>query len=285
MLMGAAALGIVVVVVWAARSSSVPSPRQVAPDTKVFSVAGRPTLVFRHAIGSVHVTPGPDGQVRIQETRNGITDAIVSHYTQRGDAITTTVDIPTGLYLDTWVDFNVAVPRHAGVTVAVATGTLTVRGLTGDTTLSDRDGAIWASGLSGSTALRTGSGSISADRLSGQLAAATDNGTIAVTRTRLSGRSTIQARSGTIDFHGSLDRHGTFAFKDSNGAIGVTLSPDSTFQLQARTGGGSINADLPAIRTARASAGAVATGAVGAAPRPLLTIENGSGSIDLWLAR
>ncbi len=279
-LVGVVAVGLLVLFLLFGPKPS-PSPRQVAPGTMVFSVNGRPTLTFLHTIGSVHVVPGGDGQVRIQEVRNGITDAIVTRYTQHGNDITTTADVQTGLYLDTWVDFNVEVPQQSGVQVSVSTGTLTVEGLKGITTLSDTDGSIWVSGLSGSTSLQTRSGSINADQVNGQLVASTSNGTITATRARLSGACTIQAQSGTISFNGTLDHRGHFVFRNNNGAIGVTLAPHTNFQLRAHTTGGSINVGDSSVRTTQRGSGFEANGEIGAAPRPLLMIENGSGSIDL----
>jgi Putative adhesin len=270
----------ILAVFFATRPSTSP-PQQVAPDTRVFSVGGPPKLLFTHAIGSVHIAPGADGQVRIQELRNGITDSIGIRYSQRGDTITVIVDIPTGLYLDTWVDFNVSVPQGTGLSVSAATGTLTVKGLSGQTSLVDTDGSIWASGLSGSTVLESQSGSINTDHLSGQLTAATGNGTITTSATHLSGRCSVQAQSGTINFHGSLDRSGDFEFRDSNGAIGITLPRDSAFHLAARTAGGSLNTEFPNIIRSHVREGVDATGNVGARPWPRLTIQTASGSIDL----
>jgi hypothetical protein len=277
---GAALLGILVIY-FATRPASAPTPQQVAPDTRVFSVSGRPALVFAHTVGSVHLVPGTNGQVRVQETRNGITDSIAVHYAQRGNVITVTVDIPTGLYLDTWVDFNVAVPKHAGVEVRTATGTLTASGLSGQVALNDTDGSIWATGLTGSATLQSLSGSINTDGVSGQLVATTGNGTITTTATHLSGRCSLQAQSGTINFHGSLDRKGSFAFRNSNGAIGLTLPPDAAFQLNARSSGGSVNTSFRGVIASHASGGVLARGNVGSSPRPQLSIQTNSGSIDV----
>jgi hypothetical protein len=278
-LVGAGALAILVLFM-ATRPS--PAPQQQLPaDTRVFTVGGLPTLVFAHDIGSVHITNGADGQVHIQEVRNGITDAITIHYAQRGDVITVTADVSTGLYLDTWVDFNVSVPRAAGLNASVVTGTLTVSGLRGPIALKDSDGSIWVSQLDGSTSLTTQSGSVNADHVNGQLVVTTGNGTVTTTATHLSGRCLVQAQSGTINFHGSLDRHGSFEFRNTNGAVGLTLPSVSAFQLDASSAGGSINSDFAGVRAVTVNSGTGAHGTVGAAPRPMLRIVTTSGSIDL----
>ena len=257
------------------------TPQQTAPDTKTFFVGNRPTLVFAHTIGSVHVTSGPDGQVSIRENKNGITSAIAIQYAQRGDTIVVTADVQSGLYLDTWVDFDVSVPRQAGLSLSVPTGTLVVDGLSGEIALSDTNGSIWATHLSGSVALTTESGSINTDHVSGQVSVATQNGTVTTTNTHLTGHSTIRAESGTINFHGSLGRSGSYLFRDSNGAVGLTLPRDAAYAVDAHTSGGSINTDFPGVTVYHQEAGTGARGNVGDLPRARLMIQTTSGSIDL----
>ena len=279
LLLGVASF-IVIVVLLLTRLSS-PTPLQIAPDTRVFFINGPAHLTFSDAIGSVHITPGTDGQVRIQEQRNGVTDAITVHYVQSGNTISITSTIPTGLYQDTWVDFNVSVPEHADLTTSIPTGTLTVDGLSGNIALTDTNGAIWASGLAGSITLKTQSGSVNAEHVNGQLNATTANGTITTADTQLSGQCIMQAQSGTINFHGSLDHNGRFVFRNTNGAVGLTLPPSSAFSLDARTQSGGINAEFVGITDTRSPAGTLAHGEVGASPRPQVVIQTTSGSIDI----
>jgi hypothetical protein len=271
---------IVIAVLLATRLAS-PTVQQIDPNTRVYYINGPVHLRFSNAIGSVHIAPGSDGQVRIQEEKNGITDAISVHYDQTGNTISITSTIPGGLYEDTWVDFLVTVPQHADLSAIVPTGTLTVNGLSGNIALSDPGGAIWASGLAGSIRLATQSGSVNADHVKGQLSATTTNGTITTTDTHLSGQCMMQAQSGTINFHGSLDRNGRFVFRNTNGAVGLTLPPSSAFSLNARTQSGGINAGFAGITDTHSPAGTVAHGHVGANPRPQVVIETTSGSIDI----
>ncbi len=278
---GAVLLG-VLAIYFVTRPAPAPAPQQVPADTKVFQISNTPVLTFAHSSGRVHITSGPDGQVSIKENRNGITSAIQTQYTRTGDKITVAVSIPDGLYLDTWVDFDVTVPKRAGVTAMLAAGTLEANGLNGHITLSDTNGAIWATNLSGSIALTTQSGSINTERVSGQLTAITQNGTITTGTTRLSGRSTMQADSGTINFHGSLDPSGSYLFRNSNGAIGLTLPNNSAVNVDAHSMSGSITSAFPTVAAVRESSGSGARGSFGRAPRARLTIQTTSGSIQLF---
>jgi hypothetical protein len=256
-------------------------PAQTTPDTHTFPVSGRPTLIFKHLVANVNITPGPNGQVTITEMKNGETDEIQIHYAQQGDAITVTVDIPSGLMQDTWVDFNVKVPPRAGLTTTVATGTLETTDLGGPIVLNDTNGAIWATNLTGSVGLRTQSGSINLTNVHGQVAVVTQNGTITTAATRLEGGSSIQAGSGTINFHGSLSRTGTYQFQNSNGAVGITLPSSSAFLLIAHAGGGSITSDFHGVTVTQESGHTEARGTVGATSRARLIVQTSGGSIDL----
>jgi hypothetical protein len=256
------------------------SPR-LAPGTKVFQIDHRVVLRFVHSTGSVHMRAGPDGQVSITEHRSGITDAIHTSYRQQGDVITVTVSIGAGLPMATWVDFDVAVPRDTSANVAVAAGTLKAAGLAGNFVLHDTNGSISAANVNGAIALQTASGSIDTSRVSGQVRAITDNGTITTTSTRLRGRSLVQAQNGTINFHGSLDPDCHAVFRNTNGAIGITLPSRSSVLVHARTRFGSINSEFSSVRVVSHSVGRFADGRVGRGVPARLTIQTTGGSIDL----
>jgi hypothetical protein len=274
-----AALLAVIVVIIVTRPAAAPS--HPAPGTTVFPVGNQVALRFVHSAGSVHVNSGPAGQVRITEHRNGITSAIHTRYQQQGNVITVTVSIENGLYTATWVDFNVAVPQGSSTSVAVAAGTLDASGLNGNLALHDSNGSIWATNMRGAIAMQTTSGSINTDRVNGQVSASTDNGTITSLATHLNGHSLVEAQSGTINFHGSLDPGSHATFRNTNGATGVTLPRDSSVLVTARTPLGSINSQFPSVHVVSNSDGRVAAGRVGRGAPAHLGIETKGGSIAL----
>lgn len=248
----------VIVLIFATRPTT---PRHPAPGTTVFPIGNEVVLRFVHSTGSVHVRAGPGGQVSITERRSGFTDAIHTRYRQQGNVITVTVSIENGLPTATWVDFEVAVPQQVTAKVAVTAGTVTATGLAGDFVLHDTNGSIWANDVSGAIALQTVSGSINTSKVSGQVSAVTGNGTITTTSTRLRGHSVMQAQGGTINFHGSLEPGCHAVFRNTNGAIGVTLPRDSSVLVNARTPHGSTSYRLgrgaPAHLSIRALGGSV----------------------------
>ncbi|GEM_PF-2508715 len=262
-----------------------PAPRQTAPGVWRFAVGSRPTLVFRHSIGNVHIVSGAAGQVTITEDRNGYTDAIQIHYAQQGDAITVTSDIESDLADGTWVDFVVQVPGQAGLSASLANGgTLEADHLSGQIALSNTNGSIWATNLSGTIALTTQSGSINTKHVSGQLTMTTQNGTITTSDTQLSGHSRVQAETGTINFHGSLDHSASAQFQDTNGEISLTLPQNSAFRLDARTVSGGINTNFPNIAIRHTTSGSQARASIGKPPLALLTIQTTTGPILLQQA-
>jgi Putative adhesin len=268
----------VIALIFATRSTPARPP---PPGTTVFQVGNQVALRFVHSTGSVHLIPGPGGQVSITEHRSGMTEAIHTAYRQQGNVITVNVNVETGLPYATWVDFDVAVPRGTNANVAVTAGTLSAAGLTGNFALHDTNGSVSATNMSGTVAMQTTSGAISASRVSAQVSAVTDNGTITTNSTRLGGHSLVQAKTGTINFHGSLDPGSEAAFRNTNGAVGVTLARGSSAVVDARTPQGSINSEFPSLRVVSNSDGRVAAGRIGRGAAARLNIETTGGSIDV----
>ena len=252
-----------------------------APGTTAFQVGNQVVLRFVHSTGSVHLRPGPDGEVSIRENRSGMTDAIDTSYRQQGDAITVNISVENGLAMATWVDFDVAVPQDTSTNVAVAAGTLEASGLNGNLVLQDTNGSIGVADVRGAIALHTTSGSISASQVSGQFSAITDNGTITTSATHLSGHSRVQAQNGTINFHGSLAPGGQTVVRNTNGAIAVTLPERSSVLVDARTPHGSINSEFSSVRAGRDADGQVADGRLGRGLPARLRIQTMGGSISL----
>lgn len=256
-----ALVAVVIVIVVATRPTT---PRHPAPGTTVFPIGSQVVLRFVRSTGSVHLKAGSGGQVSVTEHRSGFTDAIHTKYRQHGNVITVTVSIENGLPTATWVDFDVAVPRDVTAKVAVAAGTVTATGLAGDFVLDDTNGSIWAKNVTGAIALHTVSGSINTSTVDGQVSAVTDNGTITTISTRLRGYSVVRAQNGTIDFHGSLEPGSHAVFKNTNGAIGITLPRDSSVVVSASTPHGSTSRRL-----------------IGRGPPARLSIQTVGGSIAL----
>jgi hypothetical protein len=271
---------------YAARPAAPPPVRQTDPYTKTFFLGGflggAPTLIFAHSIGNVHIHDGADGQVSIKEDRNGFPDAIHINYSQAGSTIHVTSDIENDLASDTWVDFDVSVPKLMGLSAALLNGgTLEADNLSGQITLSNTNGSVWATNDSGVLRVQTESGSINVSQFSGQMNLTTQNGTITTGGVHIGGRSSAHADTGTINFHGSLERKANVMFTDTNGQVSVNLPGHSAFHVQVQTEGGSVNSDFPGITIHPMPPGIAAEGDVGTPPRAQLTIQTTSGPVLL----
>lgn len=268
------------------RPTAQPPPPQTDPNTRTFYLHGflgsSPTLVFAHAIGNVHIHGGADGQVSIREDRNGFPDAIHIRYDQAGAVIHITSDIDNDLVSDTWVDFDVSVPRLAGFSAALLNGgTLEATNLSGQIALSNTNGSVWATNDSGALSVRTESGSINVSQFRGQMKLSTQNGTITTGDVHMRGRSSVQAETGTINFHGALERDANALFTDTNGQVSLHLPSHSAFQVQVQTQGGAVNSDFPNIAIRPQPPGVEAEGSVGTPPRARLIIQTTTGPVLL----
>lgn len=282
---GVVVLGLLLVF-YAVRPTASPPTHPSDPNTKTFFLGGflggAPTLIFAHNIGNVHIHGGPDGQVSIREDRNGFPDAIHISYAQAGGTIHITSDIDNDLASDTWVDFDVGVPKLMGFSAALLNGgTLEAENLSGPITLSNTNGSIWATNDSGSLNLQTESGSINVSQFRGPMQLTTQNGTITTGDVHLSGRSLLQADTGTINFHGALDRSARALFTDTNGQVSLNMPSHSAFHVQIHTEGGAVNTDFPGIAIHPQSPGVAADGSVGKPPRAQLTIQTTTGPVLL----
>jgi hypothetical protein len=268
------------------RPPAAPAPRPASPDTRTFFLGGilggAPTLIFAHSIGNVHIHSGADGQVSIREDRNGYPDAIHISYDQAGATIHITSDIDSDLASDTWVDFDVSVPRLMGLSAALLNGgTLEATNLNGPITLSNTNGSIWATNDTGSLTAQTQSGSINVSQFSGQMKLTTQNGTITTGDVHVSGHSLLQAQTGTINFHGALERSASALFTDTNGQVSLNLPGHSAFHVRVQTGGGAVNSEFPGITIRPRPPGIEADGDVGTPPRAQLTIQTTTGPVLL----
>src|SRR6266851_566369 len=102
--------------------------------------------------------------------------------------------------------------------------------------------------------------------------------------TGLTGNFVLHDTNGSIsatNFRGSLDPGCHAVFRNTNGAIGVTLPSGSSVLVNARTPHGSINSEFPAVHVVSHAKGRVAKGRIGRGAPARLSIQTMGGSIDL----
>jgi Putative adhesin len=214
-----------------------------------FSVGIHPTIVINDNFGTIQVQPDSTNTVTFNPTQEadgfGNTPQINYDPSPDGNTVTVTVeDNGFGSSGQEGVNLDVTVPAKANLQIKAGPGDIDV------------------SGVNGQLSLETGSGSIDA------------------TQDTLRGQSTLNAESGDITLDSSLDPHGRYRLQTGPGDIEVTLPDNTSVHVDASTGSGDITSDFAEVNLQSPDAHE-AHGDIGNPPRAELTLQTGSGSIDL----
>ncbi|HEY3478875.1 MAG TPA: DUF4097 family beta strand repeat-containing protein [Streptomyces sp.] len=201
--------------------------------------------------GSVSVSTGVARQVGVRERTVWSTTRPVVLKTWIGDTLQLRSGCTDSHFfllqaLGCQVSLDVTVPADATVLVSTLSGSVQVRGVTGDVNIRTLSGSTHLEGLRGDVAARTDSGEISADAL-------------------LSGDVTAQAGSGTVqlDFATAPDRVSAVV---GSGSADVVVPRGRRYKVGGQTGSGSRDID-PVIRD-------------GTATRTI-DVSSGSGSVSV----
>jgi hypothetical protein len=219
-------------------------------ETHTFSVGAQPKIIIRDDVGAIRVHPGgEENQVVVQATRRRrilMGGEIAIHYDQNTAKNAITVKASNGWSFigSKWVDFDITVPRNADLELKNDAGSITVNGI------------------------------------AGQISCTTDAGSVKVTDAWLRGNSKLKTDAGTISFSGALDPHGSYHMTTDAGTVSVTLPPNASFRLDAKTDVGSINSDFP-LTIQRDFPGGKARCDIGLPPYPALKLRTDVGSINI----
>ena len=219
-------------------------------ETHTFTVGAQPKIIIKDDVGAIRVHPGGEEyQVVVQATKRRrilMGGEIDIHYDQNAakNAITVKADNGWSFIGSKWVDFDITVPRNADLELKNDVGSITVNGI------------------------------------AGQISCATDAGSVKVTGAWMRGNSKLKTDAGSITFSGALDPHGSYQMSTDAGAVSVTLPPNASFRLDAKTDVGSITSDFP-LTIQRDFPGGKARCDVGLPPYPALKLRTDVGSITI----
>jgi Toastrack DUF4097 len=216
-------------------------PKQMMGQPIDYTVNGQATIEINDPNGNVTVTQGQSNTDVIIQPVNGNSfpgnpNDIQQGISQDGNSITAT--IPNSQ------DLLVTVPMGASLRLNTGSGTINVKGVDGQMSLTTSDGGINAS------------------------------------NDVLSGTSTITTNSGDINFDGTITTGGNSQFITMSGTITVALPTSPAFHVVATTNSGSIA--IPGVQNN--GAGTQATGDVGAHSTvhgTNVTMKSDSGDINL----
>ncbi len=159
----------------------------------------------------------------------------------------------------TRIEYEIAVPRHLQVAIAVGSGAVSVRDLDAPLEVTSNNGEVRVQNAGGDVLIRTANGAVRAEDLAGKASLETKNGAVTVTRVQgeLDAQSangavlvadahskvTIRTVNGRVQYRGQV--LGDFDIATTNGAIALRVPGDSVFELDADVRVGRVHIDLP----------------------------------------
>ena len=231
--------------------------------------------------------------------------------TQNGDAVRVGPVDSDRLYRNISISYDVTVPMETRLQSRTGSGSQTITGLSGPVDVSTGSGGVTLRGIqrdvrastgSGSMQIedvgsfigRTGSGGITASAVRGAVDARSGSGHIDVKQTGEADVSVVtgsggidvtgahravhaRAGSGTIEIEGRPA--GNWDVETGSGGIRIDFPEDSAFDLNVRTGSGSINTTHPLALLAAISRNRVQGTVRGGGAR--VDLSTGSGSVHI----
>ena len=253
-----------------------------ATFTRDLTVNGRVDLTVQTGSGTIHLTPGANGQVhilgRVRSSWGGNDEKvreIADHppVEQTGNIVRVGTEHENLHNIS--IDYEIEAPADAFLTAQSGSGNVIDDGVGADAKLSTGSGGIHATGLQGGPSLDTGSGNIDAVLTGeGDVRAQTGSGSIELHGVR--GALKAETGSGSIKVEGRPV--GPWKLTTGSGSVELWTA-DAAFTLDAGTGSGDIHSDREMLTQGSVGRHHV-TGKIGGGG-PLVRIQTGSGSIRI----
>jgi DUF4097 and DUF4098 domain-containing protein YvlB len=237
------------------------------------------TFSLENVSGEIEVTGGGGSDVRIEATKRARhTDAaeakailqdLVINVSERGGNVDVRTEYPRYRNRrDRWgyasVDFTVAVPRDASVTLKSISGSVKVTSVNGELRAETISGAISASAARKIRTLKSTSGDVQiSDSQSDDLITGTVSGSVILrnVKTRMveaqsvsgdvrltdvdADHAEMKTVSGGLEYTGRLSRDGRYEFQSLSGNVRLIPVGNPNFSVEATTFSGSVRTDFP----------------------------------------
>ncbi|MBY0493943.1 MAG: DUF4097 domain-containing protein [Cyanobacteria bacterium] len=254
-------------------------PEQIEKVTQTYKVGDGAALDLSHLSGDVRVTGGGGNQIKIDATKRArhrdpeqarrLLEALrvdVNNFNGRVEVRTIYPRRGSfGNNISASVDYVIAVPAGATVSLKSISGDISVTNVRGEVRAETVSGSVNVNATPNVTIARTISGDVTAQNIGTQttLVLSTVSGTVLGTGlkvraleagtvsgdVRLVGSEIdrLEARSvsGNIEFDAPLTRGGRYEFTSHSGNVRLWLSGNTGFNLDADTFSGSVRSDLP----------------------------------------
>ncbi len=289
-----------------------------AQDTEAFSQTRRlgrnGTFDLENIAGDIVVTGGDGGDVRIEALkrvrggsaaeRRALLQAVQIHVVERGGSVEVRTTYPRRRNASAAVDFTIAVPDNANVTLRTTSGSVRVSRVRGELRAESVSGDITASSVERVRGVRSVSGTLSilgadgdgveGSTVSGDVIArdlkvrnlsfTSVSGTMRLTDVN-SERTNLKSMSGDIEYAGPLASSGRYELQSHSGNLRVVPQGDGGFDIEANTFSGRVRSDYQ-LRVQgslgfRNGLNRGLRGTVGAAGAAALVLQSFSGDISV----
>jgi DUF4097 and DUF4098 domain-containing protein YvlB len=254
-------------------------PEQIEKVTQTFKVGDAGALDLSHLAGDIRVTGGSGTEIKIDATKRArhkdpeqakrLLEALrvdVNNFNGRVEVRTIYPRRGSfGNHISASVDYVIAVPAGATVSLKSISGDISVSNVKGEVRAETVSGDVNVSASPNVAIAKTISGDVTAQNISTQttLLLSTVSGTVLGTGLRLraleagsvSGnvrlvgsevdRLEAKSVSGNIEFDAPLAKGGRYEFTSHSGNVRVLLSGNTGFELDADTFSGSVRSDVP----------------------------------------
>ncbi len=256
--------------------------------SKSYTVTGKPDLRIETNDGHVRVDTWDRNEVSARVLVRGWSIGVGGgqvRVTERQDGNSISLDVraPRSVWSINFqsrsIEIEISVPRQSNLDARSGDGHIQVTDLAGDVNLRSGDGHITLTSIRGLMRLYTGDGRIEGGRLDGPLDAQTGDGSI-----RVSGRvDSLDLRTGDGHIQAEVEpgsqMSSVWSLRTSDGSIRLRMPESIRADLEAHTGDGRINLDIPVEVMGRLSPTDIRGRMNGGGP--LLRLRSGDGSITI----
>jgi hypothetical protein len=249
-------------------------PMASEPFTALAKIGRAGTLNLVNVAGNVTITGSGGTDVRIDAikrvwdrsdsaARAALPDLEIE-VTERDGGVDIRTEVQRPRRLDAEVDFTIAVPAGATVSVRTASGDVTITGIRGELRAEAVGGGIKATSVGQVRMLRTLAGAISLENAdSSDVTVSTLGGLLTIRQLKAKSadlrtvagdlvvvdsdveRLTAQSLSGRVELTGRLARAGRYSLQSQSGDIRITPIDTDDFEVEAATVNGTVQSDFP----------------------------------------
>ena len=249
-------------------------PMASEPFTAMARIGRQGTLTLVSGAGSVTITGSGGNDVRIDAVkrvwdrsdsaaRTALAELQIE-VTERQGAVDVRTDFQRERRVDAEVDFTIAVPAGASVSVRTGSGDVTITGVRGEVRAEAVGGGIKATSVGQVRMLRALAGAISVENAdTSDVTVSTLGGPVTIRQLKAQSadvrtvagdlviidsdveRLAAQSLSGRVELTGRLARTGRYSMQSQSGDVSLTPIGSDDFELEAATVAGTVRSEFP----------------------------------------